>query len=203
MKTLLALALALTTFAAQAEENVFKSTTLTPYQELQEWFAEGIDIPYMDFSRDYHIGRCFDLVSQARPTAAIMASMERRTGDDAGPGFPGSEKKIFQFTAYAGADPATFDRFPWLPNGTDGRREFRQVAAQNWHHFSPITNLDSLTHYYDIEPNGRQDDLIEIVQGTEYMISKRTNLITQNRNGRFSPAGEVLQMCYYFIRAMK
>lgn len=202
MKYLIALALGLS-LTAQAEDKVFKSATLTPYLELQEWFAEGVDIPYMEFSRDYHIGRCFDVWSQTRPTAAIVASLEKRNGDDAGPGFPGSEKKIFQFTAYAGADPAIFDRFPRLPNGTDGRREFHQVAIQNWNHFSPLTSLDSLTHYYDIEPNGRLDDQIEIVQGREYMISKRTNLISQNRNGRFSPAGEVLQMCYYFIRSMQ
>lgn len=203
MKTLFALALALATFTAHAEDKVFKSTTLTPYEELQDWFMDGVDIPYTSFSRDYHIGRCFSAWDQTRPTGAIAASIERRGNDDAGPGFPGSEKKVFAFTAYPGADPAVFDNFPWMPNGTDGRREFRQVAMQNWHRFSAITNLDSLEHYYDIEPNGRADDLIEIVQGREYMVSKRTNLIAQNRNGRFSPAGEVLQMCYYFISAMK
>lgn len=203
MKTLIGLTLALISVSAHAQENVFRSATLTPYQELQEWFAEGVDIAYAEFAPDYHIGRCFDVANQTRPTAAIVASMQRQTGEDAGPGFPGVERKIFQFTSYLGADPAIFDRFPWLPNGVDGRREFRQVAANNWRFISPLEGMNSLTHYYDMEPNGRLDDKIEIVQGREYMISKRTNLIAQHRNGRFSPAGEVLQMCYYFIRAMK
>src|SRR6218665_1238176 len=88
MKTLFALALALVTFTAHAEDKVFKSTTLTPYEELQDWFMDGVDIPYMGFSRNYHIGRCFSVWDQVRPTAAIVAGIERRYGDDAGPGFP-------------------------------------------------------------------------------------------------------------------
>jgi hypothetical protein len=168
----------------------------TRFQTLKNWFSQGRRLNYAQV-KGFYSGRCFVVNEQNKPAPVMLSYLEEKVGEDAGPGFPNSiEKNIFVAT-FESKSPDYFDsesRFQ------QNRAEIESVARYEWTKMKTTENENTITWYYDWEPNGNFDEKNEFVVYNDYIVQRGTALIKQEygRNVGVKNPGDDLLMCYYF-----